>query len=264
MKFRQLAAAAASASLLLGCDSAGPTGTGRVTFQLATAPSASAAASYAAGADVLTITSVQVVARKIRLERAEGTCQAEDPGADPTAGATGGDERGDGKGRSEGDDGGDHDCPDVRLDPMLLEPPVDGSAVAEFSVDLPEGTYHEVKIQIHKLTPAPADAALLAAHPDFAGISIRVVGTFNGTAFTFTTPITAEVEIELPEPLEVSAETPTAVTLQVDLSTWFKGPDGGLLNPAAPSQQTRSRIEQNIRQSFHGFEDHDCNNRPDD
>lgn len=251
MFHRPLAPAALLAAILLGCsgDSAGPAGTGRLTLQLAGRSSATAVPTYAAGADVITLTGVQIVARKIQLERASGTCPAESPAAGPEA----------------GDDNahGDRDCAEVHLDPMLLDPPVDANAKAVVTVDLPEGTYKELKIQIHKPTSSPADQAFVAANPDFANISIKVTGTFNGTPFTFTSAVTAEVEIELPKPVAVVAGTPTALTVQVDLSKWFVASGAGLLNPIAPSQQLRAQIEQNIRASFHAFEDRDHDGRED-
>ena len=251
-------AAGLTAALLLGCSDsgAGPAGTGRLTFQLANSTGAAAAPTFAAGADVLTITKVQVVARKIRLERAAGTCPA-DPIVNASPSASGG------EGGETDQEHHDKECADVRLAPMLLEPPVDAAAKAQFSVDLPEGSYQEIKIQIHKPTPSKRDSALLADHPEFQGISIKVAGTFNGAPFTFTTPITAEVEIELPKPVDVVAGTPTAITLQVDLSTWFNGEGGALLNPIQPTEQIQRRIEQNIRRSFHAFKDHDHDNHPD-
>lgn len=243
---RPLVPAAFLGAALLGCagDSAGPAGTGRLTLQLAGRSSATAAPTYTAGADVITITGVQIVARKIQLERASGTCPAESPTAGPQAG--------------EDNDHGDKDCAKVHLAPMLLNPPVDAiTAAAVITVDLPEGTYKELKIQIHKPTGSSADQAFLTANPGFADISLKVTGTFNGTQFTFTSAITAEVELELPKPVTVAAGAPTAMTIQIDLSTWFAATVGGLLSPIAPSQQVRSQIEQNIRASFHAFEDRD-------
>ena len=247
MVHRPLVSAAILAAALLGCsgDSAGPAGTGRLTLQLSGRYSATGAPTFSAGADVIAITAVQIVARKIELERAAGTCPT--TGTSPAAGPQAGDEAG----------AGDEDCAEVHLDPMLLDPPVDASAKAVLTVDLPEGSYKEVKVQIHKPTSSGADQAFLAAHPDFANISIKVTGTFNGTPFTFTSAVTSEVEIELPKPVEVVAGTPTAVTVQVDLAKWFAASAGGLLNPISPTQQLRSQIEQNIRLSFHAFEDRD-------
>ena len=249
MLHRPLVSAVILAAALLGCsgDSAGPAGTGRLTLQLAGRSSVTGAPTYTAGADVITITGVQIVARKIQLERAAGTCPASSPAAGPQTGPEAGD-----------DDGhGDKECAEVRLDPMLLDPPVDATAKAVVTVDLPEGTYKELKIQIHKPTSSSADQAFLTAYPGFADISIKVTGTFNGTAFIFTSAVTAEVEIELPKPVTVAAGTPTAITVQVDLSKWFAASGAGLLNPIAPTQQLRAQIEQNIRASFHAFEDRD-------
>ena len=151
----------------------------------------------------------------------------------------------------------------MHLDPMLLDPPVDATAKAVVTVDLPEGSYKELKIQIHKPTSSGADQVFLTAHPDFAGISVKVTGMFNGTPFTFASAVTAEIEIELPKPVVVAAGTPTAMTVAIDLSKWFAASGTGLLNPIAPSQQVRAEIEQNIRASFHAFEDRDHDGRED-
>jgi len=243
--------AGVAALTLAACSgSTGPANTGRLSLQLSSAGQAVSAAP-AAVADELIITDVQVVARRIRLERAPGTCPA-----DSTAGAS----SASGEGEHE-----EHtsECADVRLDPMVLEPPVDSSAHTLISVDLPEGTYREVKVQIHKLTDAPADSALRAASPGLSNASVLVTGSFNGTDFTFTSGLTSEAEIELPTPVEVTAGQPAAVTLAIDLGSWFRGASGELLNPIDPSQQIRSRIEQNIRRSFHAFEDQDHDGHPD-
>ncbi len=252
MRIWSMVVIATGSLLLLACDSSGPAGTGRLAFQLAGPSSAAAGApTFRAGADVLTLTTVEIVARKIRLERADGTCPVEPATTGPAPSS------------SEGSDD-DEDCPNVWLAPRILSPPVGPDAIAVFNVDLPEGVYEELKLQVHKPTGGQADAAaFLAANPGFANISVRVVGTFNGTGFTFTSAITAEVEIELDAPIEVTAGQPAAMTLQIDLASWFAGPGGALLSPLAPSQQVRSQIEQNIRRSFHAFEDEDRDGDPD-
>jgi hypothetical protein len=249
MRIEVVVVAGVAALSLAACSgSTGPANTGRLSLQLSSAGQAASAAP-AAAADELIITDVQVVARKIRLERAPGTCPA-----DSTAQATSG------EGEQE-----EHtsECADVRLDPMVLEPPVDSSAHTLISVDLPEGTYREVKVQIHKLTDAPADSALQAANPGLSNLSVVVAGSFNGTDFTFTSALTSEAEIELPTPIEVTAAQPAAVTLAIDVGSWFRGASGEILNPIDPSQQIRSWIEQNIRRSFHAFEDQDHDGHPD-
>jgi len=232
--FRQNAWVAGLA--VLAACSTGPEGTGRLTVQLAGRTASTAAPMLETAEDVLTITSVQVVARKIRLERADDGCGSGEPADGESA---------------------TPECADLRLDPTLLEPPLDGTTEVTFSVDLPEGTYQSMMLQIHKPSDANEDAAFLVDHPDFAGLSIKVVGTFNGQDFTFESGITAVIEIALDTPVDIDADTPTAVTLALDVAAWFAAEGGGLLNPIDPTQQIRSLIEQNIRNSFHAFHDHD-------
>jgi len=242
------------AASLVGCSGAtGPGATGRLTFQLSSAAQPAAAPSFQSSSDVLTITDVQIVARKIRLERAQGTCPADSTTAQASSGSDGEQEQPE---QSQ-------ECAVIWLDPTVLEPPVDSGAQAMLSVDLPEGTYREVKVQIHKPTDAAADSALLSAHPELQNVSVMVTGTFNGTDFTFTSALTSEVEIELPTPVEVTAGSPAAVTLAIDLGSWFADSMGGLLNPIDPTQQVREQIEQNIRRSFHAFEDENRDGHPD-
>ncbi|MGE0552172.1 MAG: hypothetical protein AB7R55_01955 [Gemmatimonadales bacterium] len=236
---RQNAWIAGLAALAACSSSTGPEGTGRLTVQLV-GRAASATPALETTDDVLTITSVQVVARKIRLERTSDGC-----------------------GSGEPPEGQSAECSDLRLDPMLLEPPLDGTTEATFTVDLPEGTYRSLMLQIHKPSNANEDAAFLADHPNFAGLSLRVVGSFNGEDFTFESALTAVVEIALDTPVEIEAETPAAVTLALDVAAWFAADAGGLLDPIDPTQQIRSRIEQNIRASFHAFRDHDGDGAPD-
>jgi hypothetical protein len=232
-------------------DSVGPNATGRVVFHLAgqagaPAPGAARAVTVTDGVDVLVITNVEVVARKLKLERADGSCPPSDPASD-------------------GDDVNTDDCPVLWLPPRLLVPSLNGGATALFAVDLPAGTYTELKVQIHKPTNSSRDAEFLVANPDFLGTSIRVTGTLNGEPFVFTTDLTTVVEVELEEPVVVTEDAPVSLTLAIDVGAWFLAADGvGILDPRAAGQQTRSRIEQNIRESFHAFEDDDEDGAPDD
>lgn len=231
-----------------------PAGMGRVQFQISsTSPGiasgapALAAVTVSKGTDVLEISSVQLVARKIKLERENGAC--------PAPVLSEGNEDAEGHDADEVDS---PECPNLRLGPLLLDPPVADAASTAFTVDLPIGTYDELKLQIHRPTDHAKDAAFLLAHPDFAGVSIRVNGTFNGTPFTFTTDLTAEVETEFETPIEVVAAGTTSITLQMDVRGWFLAQGGAaLVSPLNPTLADRQRIEQNIRISFHAFEDED-------
>jgi hypothetical protein len=237
-------AGALLAAAMLACSDgpAGPEGSGTVVFQLATmgtgaTTAPSLAVSVIRGPDEIIITDVQLVARKIKLGRDEGSCPAD----------------------IEDDSEDGDECPPLRLGPLLLDPPVDDGADPTFTVDLPAGTYDELMLQIHKPTDDNEDAAFIAANPDFNGVSIRVNGTFNGTPFSFTTDLTQVVKIALDEPVEVVADGEVGLTLLLDVGSWFLDQGGAaLLDPAGLSQQERSIIEQNIRQSFHAFEDDDA------
>lgn len=232
-------------------------GMGRVNVRLSSMATTGSGASLLApgitvtlGGDVVAIEAVQLVARKLKLERANGSCPT------PVVESTGS-----GK---ESDEDDTAECPNLRLGPMLLVPPIGDGVAATFTVDLPVGTYDELDLQIHKPTSRSADVAFVAANPDFSGISIKVSGTFNGIPFTFTTDLTAEVETELETPVVVTEGGNTSLTLQLDVRGWFLAQGGGsLLNPATLTQQSRSRVEQNIRASFHAFRDENQDGRKD-
>jgi hypothetical protein len=232
-----------------GSDSTGASATGRLVVQLATramGPSGSPAAAdvtVTKGADVVVISSVQLVARKIELERVDATCPA--PAAAPATDA-----------ESEGEEDDSPECPDLKLGPLLLTPPLGAGAQTTFSVDVPVGTYKQVRLQIHRPTSDPSDAAFLTANPGFMGVSIKVTGTFNGTPFTFTTDLTTEVEMELKTPIDVKTAGPTDITIFMDVTGWFLAEGGSsLVSPLSLTLEGRERIEQNIRRSFRAFED---------
>ena len=229
-------------------DSTGASATGRLVVQLATrqmgqsgTPAASADVTVTKGTDVIVISSVQLVARKIELERVDGACPASGPSGD-----------------LEDEEDDSPECPDLKLGPLLLTPPLGPGAQSFFTVDVPVGTYREVKLQIHRPTSDPSDAAFLAANPGFMGVSIKVTGTFNGAPFTFTTGLTTEVEMELSTPIEVQTAGPTDITIFMDVTGWFLAEGGSsLVSPLSLTIDGRERINENIRRSFRAFEDED-------
>lgn len=249
-----LVVALAAAGCATGDGTTAPAaGNGRVVFQVATTPmgasgvaGAAASVTVTKGTDVVVISDVQLVARRIRLERAPGSCSAS---------------ASDGSGEHQGS--GDQDsstpsCPDLRVGPFLLTPPLTDGTETSFPADLPAGTYRELNVRIWHPSAKTEDDAFRAAHPEFATISIRVTGTFNGAPFTFTSDIQAEQDIEFPTAVVVASGATTNVTLLLDVKGWFLGHDGGLLlNPGTLDASTRAQVEQNIRASFRSFEDHD-------
>jgi hypothetical protein len=66
------------------------------------------------------------------------------------------------------------------------------------------------------------------------------------------------VNVELEQPVDVAEGSTLELTLSIDLSGWFANAGGtGLVDPvqALDGQPLESMVEQNIRSSFHAFED---------
>lgn len=244
---------------LAACSDGGPAATGRVEVGFASDASAPAAGvplfadTYTdPSGNTLVIDSVAVVVRRLRLEGGAATGCGDDGSPDPLATMP---------------DSGEHDmeqeCAELRLGPFLVDLPLNGGVSHEFSVTVDTGTYTEAKFQIHR-PMGMGDSAFLSAHPEYAGVSIRVVGTFNGTPFVYTTGVTDEQEVEFDPPLVVT-EGSTSFTLMVDLSGWFRTGEGGLVDPttALGDGVNAILVQQNILHSFHGFEDEDHDGRDD-
>jgi hypothetical protein len=242
-----LAATVLAAVSMSACsDSAsGPSSGGQVNFNLATRPSASAGATalatagspetFSDGTNTLVIDQVQLVLREIELKRVEATAACGEVS--------------------------DDDCEKLELGPILLDLPLGaGGAARSFSVAIDTGTYREIEFEIHK--PADDDAADVAfrqAHPDFAGTSVKVTGSFNGVPFSYSSGLNAEEEIELSPPLVVAAAGSADLTLMVDLDRWFRDGSGGLVDPASAlaGGANEGLVETNIRSTLHAFEDED-------
>jgi len=240
---RSVVCAGSIAALAAGCSgTTGPNGAGTVTLSLATGSSGtvtpdvrpSFSLTQTKGSTTLVIDSAMVVLRKIELKAQDGSC--------PTTGTP-----------TEGDG-----CEEFETGPVLVSLPLDGAVDQAVSVDAPAGTYDRLQFQVHAPTADSADQAFLQANPDYDSVSIRVVGTYNGNPFTFTSHLDAEQEVELNPPLVVDGtSTGTNVTLHVDVATWFVAPDSSLIDPsmATRGQPNHGVVTANIEHSMHAFED---------
>jgi hypothetical protein len=250
---RMLTGPAALALLALaasGCSDAGPSNLSQLSFNLATRAAPAAVRrgeSFAAvgtpeiftdGTNTLVVTKVELVLRAIELTRVGSTDDC---------------------------DGVDASCEELELGPVLLDLPLGTPGAARtFSVQLVPGSYDKVEFEIH--TPARSDdAAFLQSHPELAGVSVRVTGTYNGADFTYTGDLDDEMEFALDPPLVAGETAATDLTLFVELDGWFRNESGGLLDPATgnPGQPNESLVEQNIRSSLEAFEDDDHDGRDD-
>jgi len=190
------------------------------------------------GNDTVIVRSVDLVLREIELKRADViACDAvEDNG----------------------------DCQEFETGPVLLSLPLGSAAITQLvSVVAPAGTYDKFEFEIHKPNSGD-DATFLAAHPDFAGVSIRVTGTYSQAGarrdFTFTSDVDQGEEAGLVPPVTVQEGGAVNITLRVDISGWFlNGSKTALIDPASANkgQPNESLVANNIQNSFDAFEDDD-------
>lgn len=257
-----LTTALLACSTLSACsDSLVPT-TGRpVTVSFSAAPGGVVAAGASgflqssrsvtatSGSNVLVISRVQLVLARIELERVAAGC------ASSTA---------------AGDDVVDeHECAELELAPSLVDLPVNGTMTSALSVTVPPGSYSAVEGKIRALRAdgdqGTGSRAFLAAHPELAGVSVIVTGTFNGKSFTYTGAPRAEFEATFTPPLVVDA-APVNLTVSADVTTWFKTQSGTLIDPSTANAGGASAgaVADNIRRSFKAFRDDDRDGHDDD
>ena len=152
-------------------------------------------------------------------------------------------------------------CEKFEVGPILLTLPLDGTVNQAFSISgVPAGTYDEVEFNIHRPTAGSVeDNPFIQQNPDFAEVSIRVVGQFNGVDFTYTTDLMDNQRLALVPALVITdgGSTATNVTLKTDLSMWFRAEDGSLLDPATANEggANESWVDNQIKQSIDAFED---------
>jgi hypothetical protein len=189
--------------------------------------------------NTLTFESVQLVMREIELERAESSVACGDDDS------------------TEGDDGSD-DCEELEFGPVLVDVPLGAGPARALSVEVTPGLYEKLEFEIHK-PESSGDAAFIAANPDFDGVSVRVIGTYNGTPFTYMSDLDVEQEQEFAPPLEVVDAQATELTLLVNIDNWFRTEGGVLLDPASANdgQPNEGQVKSNIETSLNAFEDDD-------
>ena len=230
---------------LLGCSDSDM---GEVRLQAASFNAASTEASaeagqlvIEAGGDVIVLSEVGLVLRKVRLSGPSSESCPED---------------------SEGDSG----CGELEFGPLLYELPLGEGAEGVLNGMVPVGSYTALKFQLHRPTNANEDADFVAEHPDYDDVSIRAVGTYNGEPFVFTSDLTDVETVSFVGPVEVETEGVLPLTLLVQVADWFSSPDGGLVNPedANDGGPLESVVEQRIRASFHAFRDGDADAAVDD
>jgi hypothetical protein len=208
-----------------------------ISFSSQSAATASAAlgdVTVTSGANTLVITRAQVVVRRIKLTQATTTTCADD-------------------------DSSSDDCEETVIGPILVDLPLTTTAVSSIPASIPAGTYSEIEFKIHKPGGDTGDAAFVTANPNFANSSIRVEGTFNGTAFVFTSALSEKQRLTFNPPIVLDG-TNKNVTIQFDISSWFKS-GSTVIDPATANAggANENLVRDNIRRSLRAIEDDDKN-----
>jgi hypothetical protein len=245
-----------AAALLVSCSKASKgfsvSASSRGPGAAATAPGTTPSPALDGG-NGLSIDEVQLVLKRVEVE-GPGACSAPVTTPPPMMdehGGSGGD------GGDVGEDGEDGDECEISGGPFLVD--LSGTALTSGGVhvvtalDVPAGTFDEVKFKIGTISVADAgtDAGLTALAT--AGASVKVTGTRNAAPFTFTTDLTVVQKRE--GTIVVDPTTGANVTLDFDPSGWFKAADGTFLDPADPAML--ATIQQNIRASLRVVSDDD-------
>lgn len=249
---------AAAAALAACSDSTAPAGAKTVSLSFSTASTGSAVVQRSAfgpnfniltasGSDTIVISSAQIVFSRIEMEQSGVTCT-------DTANA------GDGK-----EEGG---CEEMSTAPMLVNLPVDSSVVTGVAVAIPSGTYSSLHAKMYPIESSDHEgsgtSAFLTAHPDWAGLTVKVQGTFDGKPFTYTGAPHVEIENEFNPPVNVDS-TGINFTMHADISTWFRSATGSLIDPSTATQGTTNAeiVASNIQRSFHAYRDDNRNGEDD-
>ncbi len=211
--------------------------TGSATTSASVASPSSGVLALTAATDSLVITKAQVVLARLELQRAGATCTSTESAGD--------------------DQKSDSSCAELELAPSIVSLAVNGAVTQALNSSVPSGTYTAFEAKIRAVEARKsASTAFLAAHPEFVGASVRVEGTFNGKAFTYTGAPEAELEGLFSPPL-VADSTGANITINVDLANWFRTSGGTLVDPTTANAggTNASLVSGNISRSFKAFRD---------
>ncbi|HET7565029.1 MAG TPA: hypothetical protein VFJ96_08550 [Gemmatimonadaceae bacterium] len=215
-------------------------------------PGAFADVSASDQTNALVITKAQLVLSELELKKIE-TAVCDDEHADGSS--------------SDDSASVDHDgCEKIETGPLLVDLPLNGSVGSSVNFTVPADTYRKLEMRVRTVDATDdGGAAFLAANPSFAGVSIRVEGTFNGQPFVFTSDVNVDLEIEFASPIVVDHDG-LNVTVNVDVSSWFRTDAGLIIDPltALAGGSNESLVTGNIQASFHAFHDDNRDGHDDD
>jgi len=136
---------------------------------------------------------------------------------------------------------------DIEIEDFIVTLPVNGTPTLIFDKEIKSGVYDEFELEIEK----PDDDYPINDfdfRDETGSYSLIVKGTFDGNEFTFRTDEDIEIEKDLKPPFKVNEEENGTFSINVDIASWFTGPDGEALNPN--DYRNTKTIIKNIKKSF--------------
>ncbi len=130
--------------------------------------------------------------------------------------------------KESSEDGGN----EVKIGPFVVNLDLTGTINTVSVVNIPNGTYDEIKFEIHKVdgNETPPDPEFKDGTNNDQRYSVIVKGTFNGNSFVYKSKKSASQKIKLTSPVAIDGTKTFNVTLTVDPSKWFNN-NGTILDP---------------------------------
>lgn len=141
---------------------------------------------------------------------------------------------------------------EVEAGPFLLDlagAEIDGGVVQQVVVDVPAGTYDELRFVVHRLEDGQSVGDPILDSRQAAIVLNLVV---DGEATIWQTDVNDEQRLAGTFVVSGGGDN---VTLRIDPNGWFTGPGGQFLDPRLDAN--RQAIENNIRSSIDAFDDDD-------
>ena len=225
--------------LLTACDSTAPHPMQRVNLSATIGPRASQSGPFAdvivAGTGgTVRISSAKVVLSRIELASDAACANDAIDDADEADDATETPDQPEAN-APDTENTDEHDCA-VQVDPVTVDLPLDGATKVILDALVPAGTYTGVRANLE--------------HVNVIGVFTDPGGTDH--AFTFTSDVEAGLSVDFASPVTVDANSKN-LTVDVDVSSWFKDASGAVLDPTNAANQ--EAIEHAVRASLRAFED---------
>ena len=157
----------------------------------------------------------------------------------------------------------DEDSLDFEIDDLVVNLPLDGSAIELSTADVPAGVYDEFEMEIeYDDDTSVNDPDFVNESDDDDGYSIVIKGVYNGEDFMYRSEEDFEIELEFNPPFEITNSSSPSIAINIDPSGWFKDSSGNDLDPTDPANY--EKIDENIENSFDVEEDEEEDDDDDD